>query len=146
MVAGLLPGLLGACYTYRPLATTPPPSARVSLVLTDNGRAEAAARIGPQTKSVEGAVLETTDSAYLLSVSAVQPISGQLVRWSGEMVSLRRDQVAVMYERRLSKSRTALVVGAAVAILAASISTNLFGIAGNELPTIPSGDGGPQDQ
>lgn len=146
VVAGLLPGLLGACYTYRPLATAPLPSSRVSLVLTDQGRAEAAERIGPQTARVEGAVVESSDSAYLLAVSAVQPIAGQLVRWSGETVTVRRDQVALLYERRLSKSRTAIMAGAMVGVLAAAITTSLFGIAGSDVPVIPPGEGGGQDQ
>jgi hypothetical protein len=146
VVAGLLPGLLGACYSYRSLATTPAPSSRVSLVLTDQGRAEAAERIGPQTERVEGAVVSSTDSAYLLAVSAVQPISGQLVRWSGETVTVRRDQVALLYERRLSKGRTALFAGAVVGVVVAAISTSLFGFGSEDVPIVPPGEGGGQDQ
>jgi hypothetical protein len=31
-------------------------------------------------------------------------------------------------------------------VLATAISTNLFGIAGSDIPVIPPGDGGGQDQ
>jgi len=54
--------------------------------------------------------------------------------------------VAWMYERRLSRSRTAVFAGIAAGVLTLAISTNLFGIAGNDVPVIPPGDGGGQDQ
>ena len=46
--AGLLPGLLGACYTYPLVPSTQiQPATRVSVVLSDYGRLEASRQIGP---------------------------------------------------------------------------------------------------
>jgi hypothetical protein len=146
VVALAVPGLLGSCYSYRPLVSAPPAASRVAVVLTDNGRAETANRIGPQTARVEGAVLAASDTAYLLSISAVQPISGALVRWNGETVSVRRDQIAVLYERRISPSRTAIIVGAVTGLLALTITTDLFGFGGADIAPLPGGDNPGQDQ
>lgn len=141
--AGLLPGLLGACYSYELVPASPAPQARVAMVLNDQGRVEASPQVGSQVMRIEGAMVSTTDSAYLLAVSAVKPITGNWQRWAGEQVSMRRNHVAMMYERRVSKGRTALLGGAVAALLVAMVSTNLFGIAGGDAPIHPPGEPGP---
>jgi len=144
----LLPGLLGACYTYRLVPSTDiQPATRVSVVLSDYGRMEASRQIGPQTMRVEGAVLSTNDSAYLLSVSGVKPITGSWVRWSGEPVTMRRDYVAFTYERRPSRGRTILLVaGATFAALTVMVNFNILGFGGLDIPLIPGANGDPGDQ
>ena len=145
--AGLMPGLLGACYTYQPVPSTPPPQTRVAVVLSDYGRLEASRQIGPRTDRVEGNMLSATDTAYLLAVSSVKPIRGPWVRWSGEQVSVRRDYVANMYERRLSKGRTALAIaGGAFTVLTLMVNLDIFGFGGLDIPIIPGGGGDPGDQ
>ena len=144
--AGLAPGLLGACYTYRPLVTQPEPTSRVSLVLSDAGRVAAADQIGPQASRVEGAVIAASDSGYVLSVSGVKPIIGEWVKWTGETVSVHRNDVATMYERRFSGSRTAVFIGgAAVALAVAVAKFNLFGLGADRVDDGPGG-GDPPDQ
>jgi hypothetical protein len=140
---GLVPGLLGACYTYRLVpATDIRPATRVSVVLSDYGRVEASRQIGPQAARVEGAVVSTNDSAYLLSVSGVKPISGSWVRWSGEAVTMRRDYVAFTYERRPSRGRTVLLlVGATFTLLTVMVNFDILGFGGLEIPLIPGANG-----
>ena len=148
VAAGLLPGLLGACYTYRLVPSSDiQPATRVSVVLSDYGRLEASKQIGPQAVRVEGAVLSTNDSAYLLSVSGVKPISGAWVRWSGEPVTMRRDYVAFTYERRPSRSRTILWIGGATfALLTVMVNFNILGFGSLDIPLIPGANGDPGDQ
>ena len=68
------------------------------------------------------------------------------MRWSGETVSVRRDHIALLYQRRFSKSRTALfVVGATAVVVTTVLKFNLFGIGNDEIDTVPGG-GGPGDQ
>jgi len=145
--AGLLPGLLGACYTYSPSLVTPLPSAQIAVVLSDFGRSEASPQIGPQAARLEGAVVTASDSGYLVAVSGVKAIAGSWVRWTGETVSLRRDYVAFMYERRFSKSRTALfAAGVAGALGVAVFGLDLFGIGADRLENVPNAGGDPGDQ
>jgi hypothetical protein len=147
-LAGLLPGLLGACYSYRLVPSTEiQPATRVAIVLSDYGRLEASKQIGPQAARVEGAVLSTDDSAYLLSVSGVKPISGQWVRWSGEPVMMRRNYVAFTYERRPSRGKTILLItGATFTALTLMVNFNILGFGGLDIPLIPGANGDPGDQ
>ena len=146
--AGLLSGLLGACYTYRLVpATDIQPATRVAVVLSDYGRMEASRQIGPQAQRVEGAVLSTNDTAYLLSVWGGKPISGSWVRWSGEPVTMRRDYVAFTYERRPSRGRTILLVtGATFTLLTIMVNFNILGFGGLDIPLIPGANGDTGDQ
>jgi hypothetical protein len=143
--AGLLSGLLGGCYSYHPALAAPEPTSKVSVVLTDVGRQEAARQVGPRTDRLEGAVVSSNDTEYVFAVSSVKPIGAEWVRWTGETVSVRRDHIALLYQRRLSKSRTALLVlGATAAVVTTMLKFNLLGL-GND-PGDPGNPGDPGDQ
>lgn len=147
MGAGLLAGLLAACYSYRPVAVIPGPETRVAVLLSDRGRVGASSQIGPHAARVEGSMVSSSDTGYLLAVSGVKPISGAWVRWTGETVSLRRDDVATLYERRLSKSRTALFVAGVTATLATAVfGFDLLGIGNDRVDSVPNPGGDPGDQ
>ncbi len=131
---------LSGCYTYSPLTTQPQPQARVAAVLTDVGRVEAGTQIGSQSDRVEGRLLDASDTAYVLAVSAVKPIHGTWVRWTGEQVSLRRNYVATLSERRLSKGKTVLFAGGtALGIFVAMVKLNIFGFGAIDIPIIGGG-------
>ena len=144
---GLLAGLAGACYAYHPVAAAPELASRVSVVLSDFGRLEASRQIGPRADRVEGALVAITDTGYVLAVSGVKPLNAEWVRWTGETVSVRRDHVALLYERRLSKVRTAVFIGGAVAALVTTVVRfDLFGIGSDPIDTVPGSGGNPGDQ
>jgi len=144
---GLLPGLLGACYTYHPALATPQPASHVSVVLSDKGSVAASPQIGPQALRVEGAVVATSDTGYLLAVSGVKSIAGAWVKWTGETVSLRRDDVSSVYVRRLSKGRSALfAAGVVAALTAAVVGFDIFGIGNDRIDTVACGTCDPGDQ
>lgn len=145
MSAALLGLLATGCYSYAPLPTlNPAPQSQVALVLSDVGRVGAGPIIGAGVARVEGAVVRSTDSAYTLRVVGVTDIRGRESRWSGESVSLRRTWVGNAYERRFSKPRTYLLVGALTAGFATFVATrHLFGIGG---VAGSSGDGGGGNQ
>jgi hypothetical protein len=145
LAAGVLPLILGACYTYRPVGVTPVPNTRLALVLNDQGRVGAASQVGPQVAKLEGNLLAATDTGYVVSVAAVQAIYGARTRWTGETVSVRRDYVAFASERRFSRGRTALFIGSAVsAVVALVMTTHIFGIGGDGPPGGPGGGTGEQ--
>jgi hypothetical protein len=139
IVAGA--ALLAGCYAYTPLATpSPAPGMRLALVLNDQGRYEAARQVGPSVMRVEGALVQSTDTAYVLQVSDVVDISGIRSRWSGETVPVRRMFVASTYERRFSRGRTAFaLVGLTSAFIAIVVGRNLlgFGGGGDSAPPVP---------
>jgi hypothetical protein len=141
-VAGLLPGLLGACYTYHPLPATPEPQTRVSVELSDMGRVGTAQSIGPRTESIEGSLVAADDSAYRVAISSVKPVRGPRVRWNGEEVDVRRSYVASMSERRLSRGRTAaLSIAIAFAAITTMVYFDILGFGSLDIPFIPGADG-----
>lgn len=139
--AVLLPALAG-CYTYSPLPSLDPtPHKAVALVLSDEGRVGAGRLMGSGIARVEGALIGSTDSDYTLRIAGVTDIRGRQSRWSGETVSFRRAWVGNAYERRFSKSRTYVLVGALTAGFAAFAATrDLFG-GGGPLVEPPGGGG-----
>ena len=144
MGAALLPVLAAGCYNYAPLpALNPVPRSQVALVLSDMGRVGAGPVIGPGIARIEGAVIGSTESDYILRVAGVTDIRGRQSRWSGESVTLQRAWVGNAYERRFSKPRTYLLVGALTAGFAAFVATrHLFG--SGALAGSSSGGGGNQ--
>jgi len=132
VAGGVLPVLAG-CYTYVPLAALQPaPGTKLSLVLNDEGRVQAAHEVGPYTMRVEGELLRSTDADYVLAVTDVVDIRGAHNRWTGEAVPLSRSYVMTTYEKRFSLAKTILVIGAAtVGFVALVASRNLLGIGGS---------------
>ncbi len=144
---GLASTLLVGCYSYTPLpVVAPAPRTRVALVLSDQGRVGAGPAVGSGVARVEGALLGSTDSDYTLRVAAVTDIRGAKTRWSGETITLQRPWVGNAYERRFSKSRTYVLLGAlAAGFVAFAVSRDLFGGGGPLIETPPGGGGGGQE-
>jgi len=136
----LLP-LLAGCYTFVPVATLQPaPGTKLSLVLNDEGRSQTARQVGPYTMRVEGQLVEATPSDYVLAVTDVVDIRGARSRWTGETVPLPRTFVMSTDEKRFSRSKTFLLVGAVTAgFVVLARSFKILGLGG------PNGDGTPPD-
>ena len=105
-----------ACQRYVPLSLTPPPVGRdVRVSLNDDAAATSFARVGARVSQAEGRLLFATDSTLAIGVSAVKRTNGIEDDWSGDTVVFRRAQVAGVEQRRISRSRTFLTLGALLA-------------------------------
>lgn len=141
-MVGLLPGLLAGCYTYHVLPENPAPQTPVSVQFNDVGRVGTAKTIGAGTRSLDGRIVTTDDTSYRLTVSSVKPLSGPRVRWTGEEVTVRRDYVATVQERRLSKGRTTLFgIAVAFAAVTTMVYFDILGFGSLNIPFIPGADG-----
>ena len=140
-VAFLILPVLAGCYSYVPVATLQPgPGTKLSLVLNDEGRSQSARQVGPYTARVEGQLVEATDADYVLAVTDVVDIRGARSKWTGETVPLPRSFVMSTYEKRFSRTKTLLLVGAfAAGFVALARSFNILGFGG------ANGDGTPPD-
>jgi hypothetical protein len=144
---GLLLPLLAGCYVNQPLVGSrpePAPGTRLAIELTDAGRVGMALQVGPEVVSVEGALIERSDSQYVLGVTKVVGLYGAQSRWQGERVAFRAEYVRRMSERRFSPGRTAgAVVGMVAGVVVAMLTNNLVGGGGespNDKPTPPPND------
>ena len=140
----LLP-LLAGCYVNRPYAELRPepvPGTRLVIELTDPGRAAMAPQIGPDVSRVEGALVQRSDSQFVLGVAKVYGLYGTLQKWEGERMAFPAAYVRRLYERRFSLGRTVAVAGgAAVGFVALVLSTSLLG-SGNDSGPGPIGPPG----
>lgn len=136
-----LAAIVSACFTYAPVSGAPAPLAgqRLAFAISDQGRAALADQVANGVVSIEGTLLSAPDGEYNISVFAVSTIAGKS-HWSGERVSLRRDHVTGVLERRFSQGRTAAAIGATVVAVGAFIVTR--GLFGTGSPDRDGGGGG----
>lgn len=127
----LLPSVTG-CYTYGPVAGERAAiGAPVDLSITDNGRVGLTPALGPGILGLRGALLERTDSSFVLSVREVRAIGAGATQWMGDTVRIRRDYVGAVEQRRFSRGRTAVVVGALTAAIVLIAHRSLIGTGGS---------------
>jgi len=121
--------VLSACYTYVPLATpSPAPGSYLALTLTDSGSEALTRYLGPNVRVVRGRYLATGDRGLLVSVSSLATQRGDELSWAGETVTLPTGAIASIEVRRLAKGSSALLAGASVAGVVATVgAVNLIG-------------------
>lgn len=124
----VLPQLAG-CYRYVPVSSPATPvGADISVGITDRGRVALSTGMGPGVRRISGRVLESTDTALVLSVASVQYLDTNVPgRWTGERVVIARDYVSDIGERRLSRARSGIM---AALLLVAVIAASLIAIEG----------------
>lgn len=124
-VLAILSPALQACYSYvRIDSQAPAPLGRyVELQVTDRGRVGLGERFGEGIREISGTVVAQQANDLMLSVDRISNIDGALDRWSGDTTRIDRTFIGSMIERRVSPSRTALLVisvGAAIYVTTAS--------------------------
>lgn len=126
--AGGALALNAGCYAYAPIAGAPAPGQVVSLELSDAGRVAVGERLGPGVVRVEGRLVEMRDSTFVLGVTRVATVAGGVANWAGERVTIPQSAVMRTSERKLSKGRSFLAAGIAVAaIVAFAVTREIFG-------------------
>lgn len=135
--------IVPACYNYAPVAVSPEPATRFALVLNDQGRVGAAPQVGASVARIEGAVVDVTDTAYVVRVAEVRGLFGGRTRWNGEAVTIRREYVSTALQRRFSPGKSlalAVALGGALVAIVASGTLAVFGIGGDNGKTPPDGE------
>ena len=140
MLVAALHLLCSACFAYTPVQTTPRAGAQVALEVTDEGRVALRDKIGPGVVRLEGTLAGVEGDALLVDASAVRQVRGYISDLGGVRVTLPRQFVTRIDERRLSRSRTMLVVGGVVAIVAGFFAVK---ISGRSTPGDEDPGGGP---
>lgn len=136
-----LNGVASACYVNTPLVAAPAPGDRLDLELNDRGRVGLGENIGPAAITVAGELQEQTDSAYMIRVASVGYVNGQSNKWNGEPLTVKKDFVKDVSERKLSRGRSFLAAGILTGVvLTFALTRNLLG-AGNS-DREPGGGGG----
>ena len=113
LFASVLAWAAAGCYYYQPLATPDPtPGTYLSATITDTGADHLARTIGPDVRSVRGRVVRSDTGGLTLAVTGVSLHHGENITWKGEPVTVNREYVIQLQQRKLAKGRTVLIAGA----------------------------------
>jgi hypothetical protein len=112
----------------------------VALEVTDEGRLALNEKIGPGVVRLEGTLAGMEGDELLVDASAVKQVRGYITDLGGVRVRLPKSYVTRMDERRFSRSRTLMVAGGVVAIVAGFFATK---ISGRSTPPDKEPGGGP---
>jgi hypothetical protein len=118
--------LCTACYSFVPVVSSPNVGAHVALEVNDEGRIALREQLGPGVLRLEGRLAAVDNTDLVLDASRVTQIRGLALPVDSMRVRLSQSFVARMDERRLSRTRTWLTVGGAIALVAAFIATDGF--------------------
>lgn len=136
-----LSGVASGCYINTPIVAAPVAGDRLDLELNDRGRVGLGESVGPAATTLEGMLQSQTDSAYMIRVASVGYVNGRSNKWNGEPLTVQKDFVKDLSERRFSRGRSLLAAGILTAgVLAFALTRNLLG-AGNT-DRDPGGGGG----
>lgn len=119
--------LLSACYQYIPVRSTPTVGSQVGFDINDEGRVGLREQLGPGVARVEGRLTAVEGDIMVVQASSVTQIRGRPMPADSVRVRVSRGYVESIDERRLSRSRTYIVLGVGVAIVAAFLGTKGFG-------------------
>ena len=136
--------LLSACYQYVPVQSAPAVGSQVALEINDDGRVALREQLGPGVVRLEGRLTAVDSDGMLVETSSVTQIRGRPIPVDSVRVRVSQGHVEGMNERRLSRSRTFMVIGGAVAIVAAFFVGN--GVFGRSTPPEDPGGGPPVNQ
>lgn len=127
-----------ACYAYAPVTTSPTVGTHVALDVNDEGRVALRERLGPGVVRLEGRLAAIEGNELVLDASRVTQLRGLPLPLDSMRLRLNERFVERIDERRLSRSRTGVVIGGAVAFVAAFIATKGFTGRGTP-PELPPG-------
>ena len=118
LFASVLAWAAAGCYYYQPLATPDPtPGTYLSATITDTGADHLARTIGPDVRSVRGRLVSADAGGLTLAVTGVSLHHGENITWRGEAVTVNREYLVQLDQRRLAKGRTILIAGALITSL-----------------------------
>ncbi len=139
--------LASGCYTYsRVESAGVPPGQDVVVELNDQARVDLAGAVGQSPFRRGGRLTHRTDSTVVLSLRSVETLRGERVTWTGETVTVRRNGVTGMQQRRFSRGRTAAITVAAVAAAVAAVVGVSLAAGGGGGGAGRDPGGGPPDQ
>jgi len=111
--------------------------------LNDRGRVGLGESVGPAATTVEGTLQSLTDSAYMIRVASVGYVNGQSNKWNGEPLTIQKEFLKDVSERRFSRSRSFLAAAIITAgVVAFAVTRSLLGAGNSDRDTGGGGGNG----
>lgn len=125
----LMVSTMTGCFTAKPVVGEPLPAGTEVLVkVTDAGRFNLAAQLGPGVDVVEGRLISRDASAVTVAAASVTLLGGGHQVWSGERIRIGADQVALLSKKQFSRGRTAIVTAAVLGVVVVVAKGSLSGL------------------
>lgn len=126
------------CYKLEPVTGNPlPVGMQLSLAINDAGRAALGGSMGPEIAQIEGRLVQKDSAEYQVAVSMVHLLRGGNQTWSGERIRVKTEHVTAVHERKLSRSRTAILSTAVVGAVLLVARQSLLGAGREGDTTVP---------
>jgi hypothetical protein len=126
---------LASCHRYEPVTgATVARGTSIAVSLTDYGTANLGRLLGMGVGTIEGTLLSASDSGYTLSVQMVRQRSGVETPWRGEQVTIPREDVAEIRQRRFARGKSALATLAVIAAAVGAVDTFIGTGSGGQPP------------
>jgi hypothetical protein len=121
-------------------AEPPPPDREIVVEFTEGGAQRLGGLLGRAVVSARGRPLDWTADSVALAMVVTTTAGGGEQFWHGERVSIPREAVARVRERRVDRRKTALAVvgGIVAAILVQQVTGRNAGSPGDRGPITPS--------
>jgi len=129
---------LTGCYTLEPVRTAPEVGSKLAVDVNDVGRVALGGMIGQEIGQIEGRLVSQENGEYVLAVSRVRFLRGGQQVWTGEEVHVKKEHVAITYEKRFHKGRTIALTAVMLSTVAAIVvGQDLLGFGQDEEPSVP---------
>ena len=133
---------LVGCYELQPArGTAPEPGTIIGLDINDVGRVALGGSMGPEILQVEGRLIQSDNTEYVVGVSSLHLLQGGEQVWHGEQVHVKKEYVTSVYERRFSASRSAALAAAGIGAVAYIASRAIAGSGSIDQPITPPDSG-----
>ena len=90
----------------------------VRVALAERGVADLTRFVGPRASTLDGRLVARSDTALTLAVTAITRTTGVEETWPGDQVVVPATAVASVQTRRVSRSRTGLLIAGVIALAA----------------------------
>jgi len=141
---GLLCLLLTGCYTYRPLPSVDgamaPAGTQVEVRLTTAGATALTNQVGPDVLYLDGLLVSADSNALTVKMARSETARRVSAEWKGEEITIPRENIASVGQRKFSVGATALLGGLAGGGLVAAYAL-LGGTGGSSGLVAPPGQG-----
>lgn len=124
------------CYTVEPLVTASRPGQELVVQISDAGSAKLAQYLGPGVSVINGRFITMVGDTLKVAVSSTETRTGDAHFWQGEEISVAKDLIATLSEKKLSPVRSIFAAGAAIAA-ATLIKVGFGGSSGGGKTTLP---------
>jgi hypothetical protein len=91
--------------------------------LNDKGRVAISDKLGNAVDKVEGIITAQNSDSYTIAISQVYQLGGATSKWSGEAVTIQKDETIGYQIHRFNRTRTIVLVAAITAAAVVFLAT-----------------------